>query len=133
MKFNMSNLNPPAWFYFDDDKPKDGSVLLRVCAGNDLDNIAKRCSKKQPPEYKRGNRFVIPDKVNEKKYNEMLWDFILVDWKNIVDEKGKAIECKLENKVKLMTHSVVFAAFIGDCLEKLNEDVAGYQEELEKN
>lgn len=133
MKFNMSQLNPPAWFYFDDDKPEDGSILLRVCSGNDLDRITKACSKKMPPEYKRGQRFEIPDKVDEKRHSEMLWDFVIVDWKNIIDEKGKDISCTQKNKIKLMTQSVVFTGFVGESLDKLNADIVGYQAELEKN
>ena len=133
MKFNMSNLNPPAWFYFDDDKPEDGSVLIRVCAGKDLERITRETSKKMPPEYKRGQRFVIPDKIDEKRHSELIWDFVIVDWKDLIDEKGNDIECTTANKVLLMKSSVIFAAFIGESLDKLNEDIEGYQKELEKN
>ena len=128
----MSNMNPPAWFYYDDDDT-DSGVLLRVCSGNDLEDKTKKCSKKQPPEYKRGRRFEIPDKIDEKRYSEMLWDFVIVDWKGTVDENDDDIECNMDNKIKLMRQSVFFASFIGKSLDKLNADIAGYQKDLEKN
>ena len=133
MKFNMSNLNPPAWFLFNEDDPEEGRILLRVCAGRDLERIEKETNTKQPPEYRRGQRFIIPDKVDEKKRSRMIWDFVIVDWEGVLDEAEKPIKCTTDNKVQLMEQSVVFAGFVGECLEKMNADIKGYQENLEKN
>lgn len=133
MKFNLSDLNPPVWFYFDDSEPEEGAVLLRLCTGADLESIQKKTEKKQPPEYKRGNRYERPPEVDERRRSMMLWDYMIVDWQNIEDDKGKEIPCTTDNKVKLMRESVVFAQFIGNCIEKLSEDTTKYQEDAEKN
>lgn len=133
MKFDMGNLNPPAWFYFDDSDPSQGKVLLRVCSGTDLDDINRKTSKKQPPEYRRGNRYEIPDKVDEKRRAEMLWDFMIVDWEGVLDQNGYEIKCTPDNKNKLMRESVAFATFIASSLDKLTADITKYQEEVEKN
>ncbi len=108
-------------------------MLLRVCSGKDLERIEKETSTKQPVEYKRGQRFIVPDKVDEKRRSHMIWDFVVVDWNGVLDEDEKAVKCTTDNKIKLMEQSVVFAGFIGECLEKLNTDIGSYQKVLEKN
>ena len=133
MQFDLDNLNPPARFYFDDKRPEDGSVLLRICSGNDLDDIYRKTSKKQPPEYKRGARYEVPDLIDEVKRMKMMWDFIIMDWDKVTDGNGKPLECNMDNKYRLMRESVKFASFIGASIEKLSVDVAAYQEEAEKN
>ena len=133
MKFDFSDLNPPVWFYFDDEEPGDGSILLRGLSPHDASDFTKKCSKKMPPEYKHGQRFEIPDEMNDKKYSDMIWDFVIVDWKNIVDENGKKIECTTENKLKLINHSNEFVKFVSKSLDILNSNLPVRREEIEKN
>lgn len=132
MKVNLNDMNPPAWFDIEGDVDK-ARVLLRICAGDDIDEINRLTSKRQPPEYKRGVRYAVPDEVDEKLRQEMVWDFIIVDWEGIMDDKGTPLPCTKENKVLFMTRSVAFATFISKCIEKLNADTLAYQEESPKN
>lgn len=133
MKVDFSNLNPPAWFSFDEDDPDEGRVLLRVCSPEDARRIEKACSKKQPPEYKGGVRYELPPKVDEEKYNRMLWDWVIVDWDGVLDADEKPIECNAQNKERLMMGSPWFTSFVTKNLEKLNADNKIYQGNLEKN
>lgn len=128
MKFDLDNLNPGVWFEYDD---KSFSVEVRVCAGIDLERIFKMTEKKRV-EYKRNSRFEVFDIDNEKR-DKLMWDFCVLNWKGIQDGKGKELACTIKNKIKLMKGSVLFASFIGDCLEKLSADSALIQKDREKN
>lgn len=126
MIFDVNNLNPGVWF----DK-EDMKIKLRLCAGDDLRKIDKQTTKKQV-EYKRGQRFEYVD-INEDLRNEVIWDFCIVEWKNVMDKHGNEIPCTRANKVLLMGQSIAFASFVGDCLEKLTKDEEKRIEEEHEN
>jgi len=128
MRFDLDNLNPGVWFEFDD---KSFSVEVRMCAGQDLESIFKK-TQKERVEYKRNGRFEYLD-IDHDKRDEMMWDFIVVSWKGIEDGKGKQLPCTTETRKKLMKGSVLFANFIGECLEKLNADSDMILQDKEKN
>lgn len=108
-------LNPGTWFELDG----GGQICVRICAGEDLRAIRRKTVKKRV-EYKNGGRFIVED-TNEDLENELLWDFCIVDWKNLFDAKGNEIPCTTENKVRLMGKSIQFSKFIRDCIDKLTE------------
>jgi hypothetical protein len=130
MRFNLDDLNPAAWFDVPDDSD-NGRVQIRTCAGSDLEAIAKESTRKRV-EYKKSQRFEFVD-TDEDKYQRLLWDHCLVDWKNIFDGAGKKIPCTTDNKLLLMKNSISFANLIGDCLETINEDSRIFTEVAEKN
>ena len=120
IKYIKSDPNPAIKFFFDESNPKNGHVLVRVIPSGTLREIQKRCGKKVPPEYRRGQRYEIPDEVNEIFQNELMWDYIIVDWDGIVDDNDKKIPCTLKQKIEFMQEWPTFAGFIANCLEKLN-------------
>lgn len=130
MKFDLDDLNPAVWFDLPDDDD-GGRVQVRTCAGGDLEQIIKETTKKRV-EYKRGQRYEYIESDDEK-HQRLLWDFCIVDWENIYDAKGKKIPCTIENKLLLMKHSIPFATFVGECLEKLNTDTLAMKTVAEKN
>lgn len=121
------NLNPGVWFDL-----KDGArVCVRTCAGDDLRSIeAKTVMKKT--EYRGGQRYEY-EQVNPDLRNELLWDFVIVDWSGMVDAEGEAIPCTKENKILLMGKSIRFAGYVADCLDKLSTDRELLERESEKN
>ncbi len=128
MKFDTKN--DGTWFWFGDDE-KNGGVCLRVCAGEDVRRL-ERLTTKPGKEYKRGNRYEYKI-VDNKKYDELLWDFCVVDWRK-VDIDGKVnVECTRENKMILMSKSVEFASFVGRCMETLGDTENAEEEAEEKN
>lgn len=132
MKVDTSNLNPSAKFYFDDDNPKDGHITLRSLSIKEINEISGLCTKKQPPEYRRGVRYEIPAKVDEKLQMELLWDKAIVDWKGIEEAKtDKAVPCTTENKIKFMKTWAWFALFVGNSLDQLNIDLTATPKDLE--
>ena len=120
--FNAKDPNPPAKFYFDDEKPEDGHILIRTIPAADMEKINKRTSKKKPPEYRRGVRYIVPDEVNEKLRSELLWDANIVSWEGVIDEKGKKIPITTANKVKFMQEWPGFAILVSEGLEQLTTD-----------
>ena len=116
MKFDTKNEG--TWFYFDESNPDDGGVCLRVCAKTNLDWISERTSKTKKV-FKDGYRYVYKD-TDEKKSDGMLWDFCIVDWKD-VDVDGAILECTYENKIKLMNSCIAFVTFVGKRMKQLAE------------
>ncbi len=129
MKFNLSDLNPPAWF---DHPDHEGSrICIRVLSSSDLEKINKKTVKIKA-DYRRGQRFEV-EKIDEKKRNELTWIHCIVDWEGIHDETGARIECTDENKVLLMQNAPSFTSWVADSLEELNEYDAKRQEDAAKN
>ena len=131
--FNAKDPNPPAKFYFDDEAPEDGYVLLRVIPASEMEKIRKRCSKRKPPEYRRGVRYDVPPEVNEKLQSQLMWDAIVVSWEGIVDEAGKKIPVTTENKVSFMQNWAAFAVLVSEGLEQMTTDNANLKKDDLKN
>jgi len=130
MDFNLEDLNPGVTFYFDDAEPEKGSVTLRACPGDVMADIEKKTTTKRV-EYKRGQRFEVVDK-KEDKWRELFYDYVILGWENI-SANGAPLECTKENKLTLMGQSPVFAVFVADRLEKLNNELIDRAEAAEKN
>lgn len=130
MKFDLSELNPGVFFPFDEEDG-NGGVTIRLANGKVLDDINKRCSKKKV-DFRRGQRHEYTVD-NESLRSELLWDYVIMDWKDLSDLSDNPIPCDKDNKIKLMQGSVKFSSFIGKCVEKLTEEAELYEEDLEKN
>lgn len=131
MIFDMDNLNPATIFYFNDDKPKEGGIEMRLCDGQALIDIDKKTIKPKV-EYKKGQRFEY-NEVNDRKREEMIWDFSIVGLPGVKDKDGKAIEPTIGNKVKLMRESSFFAQKYVEFAGKLNEIQTKQTKAVEKN
>lgn len=128
MQFNTKNEGK--WFYFNEEKKEDGGVCLRALTLGEAKNISKACSKKE-------TKFVKKDvyqwqNIDDEKYNTMLYDYCIVDWKNVVVD-GKELECTKENKLLLVNNSNDFCQFVLKHLETLSEELAVDEENRVKN
>jgi len=133
MQINLTDPNPPVKFYFDDDEPEAGHLLLRRVSPAEAQKIRKQCSKKQPPEYRRGQRYELPDKVNESLLGEKLWDYTIAGWAGLKDETGKPIPCTTDMKLKLMLEVPDFSTFYTKSMEALEADPGAREQDLAKN
>jgi predicted transcriptional regulator len=128
--FNLEE-NPGVWF----DMEGGGRVQICTMTADAMKAIRKVAVKKHV-EYKRiegkAERFEVED-VNEDLHSELFWDHVLVGWENLCDAKGNAIPCTTEAKILLLSKSVKFAAFVGECLKTLNESEAQEAEANAKN
>lgn len=129
MRFDTQNAG--TWFYFNEQDESKGGVCLRICAGADVRRIDEQSSKPKV-EYKRGNRFAWKQ-VNDKQYDALLWDFCIVDWDQVENEKGDLLGCTKEHKTFLMDNSVDFAMFVGKHMEELTLLEEQEKKETEKN
>jgi len=133
IRVNINDLNPGAWFDF-----MDGArVKVRPFAGNILDDIRKKATQTKV-EYKKQGKIGRLQRIeyidlDEDKMQELLWDYIIVDWKGFDDEKGKAIKCTVKNKVKFMRTWPEFYDFVDNAADVSTADVEQKAEEVEKN
>ena len=116
---SMRDPNPGIWFKFDEDDPNTGEICIRAVNQKKRQEIQRKCSKKRV-EYKNQGRFEVVDQ-NEELFMEMLWDYTIADWKGLMDDDGKPIECNTENKLYLMQNHVGFATFVGECIGKVSD------------
>jgi hypothetical protein len=117
MRFDLENLNPGKWFYFDDDET--AGVCLRVAPASEIRRITKATSKKG-----KG--------VDQEALDQALWDYCINDWNGIEDANGEAIECNAETKATLMGGAPDFAGFVTDRLAEIREAKLS-ERSLEKN
>ena len=130
MKFNLEDLNPPAWF--DHPNPKDpAKILLRVASASELESIRKKTTRREV-EYKRGQRFEV-ERIDEELQTQLTWQWCILDWEGLYDYKDEIIPCTEDNKVLLMLNSPQFSKWVVDCLDRLNDDNVERVESAEKN
>lgn len=131
MKFNMKDLNPGTWFKFNEDDPESGSICLRVLNAGKLAEIRDKTIKTEV-EYRGENRYEY-QKMDNAGRDNIIWDYCIVDWRDLVDDEENPIECTTENKIKLMNGHVGFSTFVESCMERLNKLNEVHSEYLEKN
>jgi len=150
MKFDITGAAEGEWFKFFKSKIKEngeiqyldpeenaGRVQIRISNPEVVEDIQAKTRKKvqewvHNPKTRAMERGTYYDQteVQEKKEREMIWDYAIQDWKNLLDKDEKEIPCTLENKLKLM-NIPQFARFIGRCLQLItganieSEEVAG--------
>lgn len=119
MRFDTKNLNPGTKFYFNEDDKEQGYISLRVMTLAETERIAKETVKKERV-FKKGTYHTI-EKIDDDKRNKMIWDYVIMDWYNILDEDGNQIECNIDNKLMLFNNSPQFSQFILEKINLLNE------------
>ena len=130
MKFDLKDLNPGTWFYFDESKPDDGKISIRVLNSEKLAKIRSDTIQTKV-EYRANNRheYHVIDHVGRDK---IIWDYCIVDWENLTDDEDNPIECNTDNKIKLMNEHIGFSNLVENCLNQLNADLAAHDEYLKK-
>jgi len=129
--FSLKDPNPGAWFKFDEEDPESGEISVRAVNQAKRKDIQNKTVKRKV-EYKHGQRFEFQDS-NEDLFSELLWDYVIADWKGLEDDDGKPIECTTANKIFLMQNNVGFAAFVGKCMELVNDGIEERVKVTEKN
>jgi hypothetical protein len=127
----MSDLNPGAWFRFDESDPESGKICVRTINNEKLAEIRNKTIKTKV-EYRGDNRHEYHE-IDHTARDNIIWDYCIVDWRGLVDDNDKPIECNFENKVKLMNGHIGFSLFVDNCLNRLNQQNEIYAEYREKN
>lgn len=64
--------------------------------------------------------------VNKDDYQKTMWErynYCVVDWKGILNEKGEPLECSEENKKFVFDWDEELLIFIGNKITKLSETI----------
>ena len=131
MKVNMKNLNSGEWFFFDDKKPDDGRINIRILSHGKLAEVREKAFKTKREWHGSVKREWT--ETDDSVRDRIVWDYCIVDWENLEDEDGNPIECNTDNKLLLMNNQPRFAALVENCLNRLNEQEQIYRDYLEKN
>ena len=133
MIIDLDNLNAGTWFPLDG----GGQVCIRVCAGDEYQAIRKQAVTSKREIYvdpkSRQAQIVREEIVDDQLLSSLLWDFCIVEWKNLLDARQQPIPCTKEMKLLLMGRSPRFFTFVSECLDKLREAEKGEAEALQKN
>lgn len=131
MNFDLDDLNPGIWWDFVPGKPEMGAVRLRLMSSDELLRVTQATTK-EGVEYRNGKRYTKPI-VDMETQNAMVSDYIIVDWRGVLNSKGEDIPCTAENKALLLGKSVIFSEFVATCLEKMKESLNEKEREVTKN
>ncbi len=127
MKFNLKNLNPGTFFQFEE----GARICLRLCNADQYEKIRKQTTKKIT-SFKNGQKMTT-EEIDDRAYNELLWDYMIVSWEGLDDDDGNPIPCTKEMKTLLMNESLRFAHWVSDRLRELTVMIAEENKEAEKN
>lgn len=119
------------WFYFDPTNEALGGVCLRAPTAEETEKI-ERITVDKKKKFKRGvwREDIV---TNTKLATRMMWDFCIVDWKQIVLVKdAPPADCTSENKVKAVKNWE-FLRFCNDHLDELMEADTALEEARAKN
>lgn len=105
MPLKLSKKDPAAkiegkWFTFAGDvefkvRPLLGTVLRELSSASRTGRMVAD----------RNGRMVA--QVDDEKYNDLLTDYLLEDWRGVVDEAGAAVPVNLENRKALLDMSAI--------------------------
>lgn len=149
MQFDFEKYDEGQWFQFfgseilpdgsvkyHDPEPDAGWFQFRQAGTEILDSIKQKTQGKRQidfvphPNTRQMERVISYDQSPEeaKQEREMMWDYVIVSWRDIKDVKGKEIPVTRENKMKLL-NIFAFMRFLNRCLEI----IGGQTEMSEKN
>ena len=136
--FDLSDLNPPARFYYG--KEQKEWVDLRLAADEDLRairdglGIKTRTEYKVNPETRRMDRIEYQD-IGEDvalALNRAVNQFCIVGW-HLEDNKGNEIPFTPDNVNLMMERSARFSGWVAKRLKKLRDDLEAETEAEIKN
>lgn len=131
MKVNFDKPNPGIWLDIDENNPEEGRICLRVMNLSKERDLERKYSKKKSKVVK--GRILESTETDWPKRNREFWDYVIVDWENMISENGKEIPATAENKLILMDENPDFQEFVSDMLDKLKEQKEERRKAIEKN
>ncbi|MCP4568378.1 MAG: hypothetical protein GY841_12445 [FCB group bacterium] len=123
------------WFPAEKD-PDKSEFLIRHLKAAEVMDISYATSK-QETKYKADvDGRLVPEmttSMDTKAHNDAAFCAAVIDWKNVYDENGDALECTDENKMRAMREIDGLTLFIDSCRESLADDIEKDKKALEKN
>lgn len=135
-QFFKSEILPDGNIKYFDPEPDAAEFQFRQAGVDFLDIIREKTQGKKQVEFvsnpktRKMDRVEYYDQTEEQKKleREMLWDHIIVNWRNAKDSHGNEIPVNIENKMKFL-NITMFTRFLNKCLEIIGE----HNKAVEKN
>jgi len=97
MKIDLSRLDDPAWVEW-----KDGvEILVRPLPVSKTNELRKRAT---PKKFEFANGVRVPGQPDNDKYNDLLQEWLVKDWRGILDRDGNEVPCTPENIKAILDH-----------------------------
>ena len=127
MKINLEQLDEAVWVAW-----KDGvEIKIRPLPVSRTRELEKRATSKKV-EFVNGRKQT-REVIDDEKFNELLQEHLIADWRGLYDQNGEPISCTPENKKAILdyVHELrLFVVMSGQELEDLRQEE---QEAEEKN
>lgn len=153
MRFDLSGETQGVWFKFFESEiaengemtylePKEGAgeVCIRVMDADVMKGIKAKTSKVVEKfilntRSKAMERVQYEDQTPDQREEEsqLVWDYVIQDWRSILDKNGNEIPCTSENKKLIMRKSLQFVWFAARCLHLVTRTNIDKSEEAGKN
>jgi hypothetical protein len=153
MRFDLSGETQGVWFKFFESEiseggemtyldPKEGAgeVCIRAMDADVMKGIKSKTSKTVEKivlntKSKAMERIQYEDQTPEQREEESnaVWDYVIQDWRGILDKNGDEIACTSENKKLIMRKSLQFVWFAARCLHLVTRTNVDKVEGAEKN
>lgn len=114
MIYIKKNKEESMWCKFSEDV----SFLIRPLTANILEKIKKPFIKKSFQLNKNNEMEAVETIVDQDLYNDAFIDYLIEDWKGVVDEDDNSVDCKLLNKKEVMDLADVFN-FVSEMAKKI--------------
>lgn len=98
MIIDLEKMDDSAWVAY----KGDVELLIRPLSSSKQEEFKAAATRKHVESI--GGRRVTVDKIDDQKYEELLRDWIVEDWKGFMDKKKNAIVCTKEVKLKILDH-----------------------------
>ena len=153
MRFDLSGESEGVWFRFFESEvgdngemtylePKEdaGEVCIRAMDADVMKDIKSKTSKLVEKivlntKSKAMERIQYEEQTPDQKEqeSEMVWDYVIQDWRGILDKNGNEIPCTSLNKRLIMKKSLQFVWFAARCLHLVTRTNVEKAEGAEKN
>lgn len=119
------------WFYFDPANEALGGVCLRVPTAEETARI-EQLTVTVKKRFKRGV-WREDKKTDTELASKLMWDFCIVDWKEVVLEKDAvSSKCSAENKARAVKNWE-FLRFVNERIDEMMEANTALDEARAKN
>ena len=153
MRFDLSGETQGVWFKFFNSEmgengeltyldPKEGAgeVCIRAMDSDLARELEARTSKTVEkfvlnPKTRAMERVQYKEQTPDQKReeNDGTWDYVIQDWRGILDMNGDEIPCTSENKKRIMKKSLQFLWFVARCIQLVTRSNVDTAEGAEKN
>jgi len=119
-----------AWVEYENEKVRC-KFKLRALDRRAIQELRKKAIKKKYIATPAGRQVV--EDVDDELFDSLVFDYIIVDWEDIIDDEGKKLPCTKENKLMVVNSVPNLSNWLLDEAMALFETLSRQKEEELKN